>query len=177
MKQRLYSGADTGVKDKDGKPITVHCYIADAAGDIYNVNSYCQAVPKGDGAATDLDELVSRAEVRVLSADEVLAMQAPSDPANEKRTRRRRAATETAPRRKGRIDYMNEGGVPKPEASGEVPAVDPEKEAAAEQSMPKDAIPVDLAIILKTVPDRILAEELRRRGYAFTAVKPIILTV
>ena len=171
MKQRLYSGADTGVKDKDGNPITVHSYIADAAGDVYNVNSYCQAVPKGDGAATDLAELVSRAEVRVLTADEVLAMKAPADPTPEKRGRRKRSFMEAASRKPRRSQDSE------PNASEEVPAVEPEKEAAAEQSMPKDAIPVDLAIILKTVPDRILAEELRRRGYAFTAVKPIILTV
>lgn len=158
MKQKLHSGEDTGLKDKDGNPIVVHSYIADASGAVYHVNSFCQAVPNGDGAATSLESLVSQGGVRSLSAQEVLSIQSNTGRLPEKKPRK----------------YRRKAVLPE-EAPEAEPTTVPEEKPA--EKAEEAALPVDLAFILKTVPDRILAEELRRRGYAFTAVKPILLTV
>lgn len=172
MKTRLPSGAATGKTDKNGRDICVHHNIADSAGAVYYVNSYCQAVPRDDGAATDLADLIERehGDVRVLSADELLA---DAQAAGAKKLRK--------PRRKA-ADIPSDS---QPSAAPEVPAEAKEtalKEKPAEDPVPKEKpvpadIPADMALVLQAIPDRALAEELHRRGYVFTAVKPIILTL
>lgn len=176
MKTKLPSGAATGKTDKNGRDICVHHNIADSAGAVYYVNSYCQAVPRDDGAATDLADLIERehGDVRVLSADELLSnisADAKDAGAKKQRKTRRKAA-----------DLPSDS---QPSAAPEVPAEAKEtalKEKPAEDPVPNEKpvpadIPADMALVLQAIPDRVLAEELHRRGYVFTAVKPIILTL
>ena len=182
MMTKLPSGAATGKTDKNGSPICVHQTIADSAGAVYYVNSYCQAVPRDDGAATDLADLIERehGDVRVLSADELLstisadakaAGAAGASGAKKQRRPRRKAA-----------DTPASSCLP---AAPEVPAEAKEtalKEKPAEDPVPNEKpvpadIPADMALVLQAMPDRVLAEELHRRGYVFTAVKPVILTL
>ena len=176
MKTKLPSGAATGKTDKNGRDICVHHNIADSAGAVYYVNSYCQAVPRDDGAATDLADLIERehGDVRVLSADELLSnISADAKDAGAKKQRK--------PRRKA-ADLPSDS---QPSAAPEVPAEAKEtalKEKPAEDPVPNEKpvhadIPADTALVLQAIPDRVLAEELHRRGYVFTAVKPIILTL
>ena len=174
MRTKLRSGAATGKTDKNGRDICVHHNIADSTGAIYYVNSYCQAVPKDDGAATDLDELLERehGDVRVLSADEVLSMGSAAQAPIEKKTRR--------PRRKA-ADLPDESkAVPAPEMPAEAKESaiqEKPSEAPAQKEKPDADIPADVALILHAIPDSALAGELHRRGYVFTAVKPILLTL
>lgn len=176
MKTKLPSGAATGKTDKNGRDICVHHNIADSAGAVYYVNSYCQAVPRDDGAATDLADLIERehGDVRVLSADELLSnISADAKDAGAKKQRK--------PRRKA-ADIPSDS---QPSSDPEVPAEAKEtalKEKPAEDPVPNEKpvpadIPADMALVLQAIPDRVLAEELHRRGYVFTAVKPIILTL
>lgn len=176
MKTRLPSGAATGKTDKNGRDICVHHNIADSAGAVYYVNSYCQAVPRDEGAATDLADLIERehGDVRVLSADELFSnISADAKDAGAKKQRK--------PRRKA-ADIPSDS---QPSVAPEVPAEAKEtalKEKPAEDPVPNEKqvpadIPADMALVLQAIPDRALAEELHRRGYVFTAVKPIILTL
>ena len=130
MKQ-LESGANTTFYDKDGKPIPVHGHIS-SGGELYFINSYCQAVPYSDAPAQDLSELVKEGDVKLLTAEEVLAFQAPA--LDNVRRCRRRNRTE----------------------SPKEPATSPD---------------------FSTATDAQLAEELRRRGYHVTAVKPAIIEI
>lgn len=172
MKKRLPSGADTGLTDKDGKAITVHSHLLDASGTVYLVNGHCQAVPIGtDAAASDLQDLIdrSRGEVRVMSAAEVLERSSitvsskPSKPGRKPR----RIAPDTS-------SEGQEPGTPDKalEAKDSPQEGIPDEKAEAVELSDK---PADFALILSAIPDRYLAYELRRRGYVFTAVKPIIL--
>lgn len=81
MKKR--TGADTGFKDKDGNPILVHAYVSDAAGAVYYINAYSQAVPTADGVAVELDRLMKDGPVRVLSAQETLELNAKAGKAQQ----------------------------------------------------------------------------------------------
>ena len=49
--------------------------------------------------------------------------------------------------------------------------------AAAKQESPdkKDLFPVSLEVVLAAIPDKALADELRKRGYTLTASKPMLI--
>lgn len=189
MMTKLPSGAATGKTDKNGSPICVHQTIADSAGAVYYVNSYCQAVPRDDGAATDLADLIERehGDVRVLSADELLstisddAKAAGAAGAKKQRRPRRKAADTPAssclPAAPEVPAEAKETALKEKPAEDPVPNEKPaEKPVPNEKPVPAD-IPADMALVLQAMPDRVLAEELHRRGYVFTAVKPVILTL
>ena len=146
----MKSGEDTLLKDKDGKAILVHSHVADAKGDIYRVNAFLQAVPLGDGVAVQLADLLRTGEVRVLTAQEVLEMQAskPAPAAAAARSRRRKK--ELLP---------------------------PAASASAESQPSGDADPgvlAEISMVISTIPDKMLADELRRRGYVFSAARLVI---
>lgn len=142
----MKSGEDTSLKDKDGKAILVHSHVADAKGDIYRVNAFQQAVPLGDGVAVQLADLIRTSEVRVLSAQEVLEMQA-SKPAPAAAARSRRKKELLPPAAEIRQD--NPGGA------------DP-------------GVLAEISMVISTIPDKMLADELRRRGYVFSAARLVI---
>lgn len=154
-KEKLESGVETTFHDKDGNAIRVHSYIKDGEGMIYYINSHCQAVPEEDAPAIELAKLVESAEITCLSAEEVLSVQKPE------------------PRRRGRKPRNQEGR----------PAVTPPGEQAVHQGKPEGGaeaqqealVPFDLKIVLAAIPDKILADELRRRGYSLCAVKPAFI--
>ena len=123
-------------EDRWGKPITVHCYLADNAGRIYMVNSHYQAVPQDEDAPAVMVDDLLKGEVRVLSPEEVLR-------------------------------YVGRGQVPSQ------PADDPENSKKENEAL-ADA---ELSIILSGVSDARLADELRRRGYHVTAVKPAMISL
>ena len=145
----MKSGEDTLLKDKDGKAILVHSHVADAKGDIYRVNAFLQAVPLGDGVAVQLADLLRTGEVRVLTAQEVLEMQA-SKPAPAAAARSRRRKKDLLP---------------------------PAASASAESQPSGDADPgvlAEISMVISTIPDKMLADELRRRGYVFSAARLVI---
>ena len=128
-------------EDRWGKPITVHCYLADNAGRIYMVNSHYQAVPQDEDApAVMLEDLLKDNEVRVLTPEEVLRYvgnaHADSKPAEQP----------------GADDDLKR----------KVAALRDDADAA-------------VTVVLSGIPDTRLANELRRRGYHVTAVKPAII--
>lgn len=141
----MKSGEDTSLKDKDGKAILVHSHVADAKGDIYRVNAFLQAVPIGDGVAVQLADLLRTGEVRVLTAQEVLEMQASKPaPADAVKLRRRKK------------------DLPSPEIRQDNPGgADP-------------SVLAELSMVISTIPDKMLADELRRRGYVFSAARLVI---
>ena len=149
------SGADTMFSDKDGKPIKVHDYVKDAEGNRYYINSYAQAVPEGgDAPAEELSKLLERTEVSVMSIEDVLNMKKP-------------------------VEHKRRGGR-KAKAATEAPAATEEKKDPADQ--PAAAVdqmdglqPVTEQMILGVIPDNVLANELRRRGYTLCAVRPALI--
>lgn len=157
-KEKLESGVETTFHDKDGKPIRVHSYIKDGEGMVYYINSHCQAVPEDEAPAVELAKLVESTEVTCLTAEEVLSVQKPE------------------PRRRGRKSRKQDGNIaaaPAPEPQAEQPVQGkPEGRAEAQQEA---LIPFDLKVVLSAIPDKILADELRRRGYSLCAVKPAFI--
>ena len=151
--KKLKTGEETPYKDRDGKVIKVHNYIADATGARYYVNSACQAVPVGEGAAVPLEELVNDKElgVRVLSAAEVGKLE----------SERSATSRETPSAKQQEIDKKND------------------EEAAKQTKLAKEGkleiteedIKSELQMILKLMPDEMLADELKRRGYMLQAIK------
>ena len=156
MKKR--SGADTGFKDKDGNPILVHAHVSDAAGAVYYINAYSQAVPKGDGVAVELDRLLQDGEVRVLSAEEVLKLNEPKPAGRGKYPRK--------PKQEPVRVIREDAGKP-----------EPAKDPAPENEPDSNEIMAELQLVIGTIPDKMLADELRRRGYVFSAVKPVIVNI
>lgn len=159
----MKTGEDTLLKDRDGKAILVHSYVADAAGARYYVNAYCQAVPVGEGAAVELKDLLRDSEVRMLSATEVLQLEAekagtPAKPAARKLRTRKPVQAEAEPVPAPAEGPGNGSETAKPEVS--------DAEAKAELSM-----------VLQLIPDNLLAQELRRRGWQVTAVKPALINL
>ena len=151
--KRLKTGEETPYKDRDGKAIKVHNYIADATGAMYIVNSACQAVPVGEGAAVPLEELVNDKElgVRVLSATEVGKLE----------SERSATSRATPSDKQQQINKKND------------------KEAAKLTKLAKDGklepteeeIKSELQMIVKMMPDEMLADELKRRGYMLQGIK------
>lgn len=153
--KKMQTGEETPYKDRDGKAIKVHSYVADATGARYYINSACQAVPVGEGAAVPLEELVNDKElgVRLLSAAEVGKLE----------TERSATTRETPAAKQARIDKKNDAE-----------AVRATKDAAAgkeEEEETDDDIKKDLEMIVKLMPDEMLADELKRRGYILQGIK------
>lgn len=177
------SGAQTGFNDKDGKPILVHAHVADANGATYYINAYSQAVPTGDGVAVELERLSKESELRVLSAQEVLKLQpsVPVDKPKAKRAPRGSSKRLMQPRQEKPADPAPAAApaeVPAPApASAPAPADKPEDPAVKKNfsDIEKAEIKAEIKMLLQTFPDYMLADELRRRGYVFSAVKPVIV--
>ncbi|MBQ1804318.1 MAG: hypothetical protein II010_00290 [Oscillospiraceae bacterium] len=152
MKTRK-TGEETPYKDRDGKAIKVHNYIADATGARYYVNSACQAVPVGEGAAVPLEELVNDKElgVRVLSATEVGKLE----------SERSATSRETPSAKQQQIDKKNDEEAAKLTKLAKEGKLEPTEED----------IKSELQMILKLMPDEMLADELKRRGYMLQAIK------
>ena len=152
MKTRK-TGEETPYKDRDGKAIKVHNYIADATGARYYVNSACQAVPVGEGAAVPLEELVNDKElgVRVLSATEVGKLE----------SERSATSRETPSAKQQQIDKKNEEEAAKMTKLAKEGKLD----------ITEEDIKSELQFILKLMPDEMLADELKRRGYMLQAIK------
>jgi hypothetical protein len=152
---KMKTGEETPYKDRDGKAIKVHSYVADATGARYYINSACQAVPVGEGAAVPLEELVNDKElgVRLLSAAEVCKLE----------TERSATTRETPAAKQARIDKKNDAA-----------AVRATKDAAAgkeEEEVTADDVKKELEMIVKLMPDEMLADELKRRGYILQGIK------
>ena len=152
---KMKTGEETPYKDRDGKAIKVHSYVADATGARYYINSACQAVPVGEGAAVPLEELVNDKElgVRLLSAAEVVKLE----------TERSATTRETPAAKQARIDKKNDAA-----------AVRATKDAAAgkeEEEVTADDVKKELEMIVKLMPDEMLADELKRRGYILQGIK------
>lgn len=165
----MRSGEDTSLKDKDGKAILVHSYVADELGERYYVNAFCQAVPVGEGAAVPLEDLVNGAGVRMLSAAEVLQLEA----AKQGISTRQAAGAEKKPRGGRRKDAKPADGQQEPKAP-EAPENEP---GPGKEDISDATTKAELSMLLQTIPDRLLADELRRRGYVFSAVKPVIINI
>ena len=152
MKTRK-TGEETPYKDRDGKAIKVHNYIADATGARYYVNSACQAVPVGEGAAVPLEELVNDKElgVRVLSATEVGKLE----------SERSATSRETPSAKQQQIDKKKDEEAAKLTKLAKEGKLEPTEED----------IKSELQMILKLMPDEMLADELKRRGYMLQAIK------
>lgn len=147
QEREMLSGVKTSFKDKDGAPITVHSYVKDAEGRKYYINSHLQAVPDDDAPAVELSRLLESSEVTVMTAKEVL--ESHSEEKRVRRARRRRASQESE------------------EAIPPVKVETPEDKETLN--------PVTMQMLLSAIPDNILADELRRRGYYLTAVKPALV--
>ena len=153
--KKMQTGEETPYKDRDGKAIKVHSYVADATGARYYINSACQAVPVGEGAAVPLEELVNDKElgVRLLSAAEVGKLE----------TERSATTRETTAAKQARIDKKNDEE-----------AARATKDAAAgkeEEEVTDDDVKKELEMLLKFMPDKMLADELKRRGYLLQAIR------
>ena len=153
--KKMQTGEETPYKDRDGKAIKVHSYVADATGARYFINSACQAVPVGEGAAVPLEELVNDKElgVRLLSAAEVGKLE----------TERSASTRETPAAKQARIDKKNDEE-----------AARATKDAAAgreEEEVTDDDVKKELEMLLKFMPDKMLADELKRRGYLLQAIR------
>ena len=165
----MRSGEDTLQRDRDGKAITVHSYIADESGERYYVNAFCQAVPVGEGAAVPLEDLVKGTPVRLLTAAEVLQLEnakkgVSTTKATSSEKKERKARTRAA----------------KPDAGQLEPDAPEEPEKGAEQAnddVSDDTVRAEINMVIQMIPDRLLADELRRRGYVFSAVKPVVIEI
>lgn len=176
MSYKLRSGADTGFKDKEGNPILVHNHVADTAGAVYFVNAYSQAVPIDDGVAVELDRLIRDGGVRLLSPEEVLKLDSLKKEDLQKRRSGRRASKK-APAEAGQ-DNAGEAAAGDHEPKAEGLAEAKQDAAAPASKKPSDEdFQAELKLVLNAIPDKVLADELRRRGYVFSAVKPVILNI
>jgi len=151
-------GIDTMFKDKDGKTIEVHSYVKDGSGRLYFINSHLQAVPDGDEApAVELQQLADSSELTVMGAAEVLA---------------HREAMKEKPRRGGRRARKDFGRTGEPVQEEEAKHVPTEAAPAREE-----LFPATMQLVISAIPDNVLAEELRRRGYTLCAVRPALITL
>ena len=153
--KKMKTGEETPYKDRDGKAIKVHSYVADATGARYYINSACQAVHVGEGAAVPLEELVNDKElgVRLLSAAEVGKLE----------SERSASTRETPAAKQARIDKKNDEEAAR--ATKDAAAGKKEEEVTADDAMK------ELEMIVKLMPDEMLADELKRRGYMLQGIK------
>lgn len=149
MEKQNLSGVDTTFKDINGNAIRVHSYIRDGEGQLYFINSHCQAVPEGgDAPAVELAKLVEGSEVTLLTSEEVLDVHKPALEQRRRRLRPRRA---------------KEGADAAPTQEGKGPEV------------PEGMLPVSITMVLSAIPDKALVDELRRRGYTLSASKIVFI--
>lgn len=147
MEKQHLSGVDTTFKDINGNAIRVHSYIRDREGQLYFINSHCQAVPEGGEApAVELAKLVESSEVTLLTSEEVLDVHKPAQKPRRGRHARAKEGADAAPAQEGKG----------PEA-------------------PDGMLPVSITMVLSAIPDKALADELRRRGYTLSASKPVFI--
>lgn len=159
-KEEMY-GVKTTFNDNDGTPIKIHDYVKDADGNRYYINSACQAVPDGSEApAVELGSLIEKGPVYVMSIEEVLNM-------NHQETRRRRGGRRSKPAAEEPRQEEKKPEEKKPEAGSD-----------AQGAVPGEPLsPVNETMVLSVIPDDALANELRRRGYYLTAVKPALISL
>ena len=169
-KEKNMSGVTTTFNDKDGNPIKIHDYVKDAEGNRYYINSHCQAVPEGgDAPAVELERLIETSEVSVMSIEEVLDMK----PQVERRRRGGRRKKED-PAEQAAEQAKVEAEARKAQEEAEAAA----KAAAAEAARTAregEMHPVTEQMLLGVIPDDVLANELRRRGYTLCAVRPALI--
>ena len=194
MPVKKSTGAPTGFKDKEGNPILVHAYVADSNGSTYYINAYSQAVPTGEGVAVELERLSKDSELRVLSAKEVLEMHPAFKSSEPKAKRAPRGSAKTARGKKPAAPAPAAASEPAPEVSpapaheaapvpspaaapAPAPAEKPQDPSVRKEPNDVDQaeINAELEMLIQAIPDRLLAAELRRRGYVFAAVKPVIV--
>lgn len=167
--QQKSTGAPTTFKDQDGNVIKIHDYVKDSNGNRYYINSFCQAVPDGsDAPAIELEKLIETSPVSIMTIEEVLNV----EPISKRRRGGRRKAT------------LTPEDSPSPEKTAAEKEADAaqaaaEKEAAAAQAAAErqneELHPVTKEMIVRVLPDDVLANELRRRGYTLCAVRPALI--
>lgn len=173
----MRSGADTTFKDKDGNAIKVHCYVADDSDTRYYINSFCQAVPTGEGAATPLEDLVKSHELRVLTPEEVLKVHAAKNGVSAKKAAAAAAksAAPEKPARKVRMKVLKPAAEQPDPKPAEGPKNDPKP--AKHEEVRQEEINAEMEMLLQAFPAKMLAAELRRRGFVFSAVKPVVIEI
>ena len=144
-KQETSSGMPTPFKDQNGEVIKVHDYVKDSEGNRYYINSSCQAVPDGDEGPAI--ELTRLVEKTQLH---IMSIEEVLNIEKHVETKRR-------------------GGRRK---AGQEKPSEEEHNASGEQ---RDLHPVTEQMLLSVIPDDILANELRRRGYTLCAVRPALI--
>lgn len=177
-KEKNMSGVTTTFNDKDGNPIKIHDYVKDAEGNRYYINSHCQAVPEGgDAPAVELERLIETSEVSVMSIEEVLDMK----PQVERRSRGGRRKKED-PGQQAAEQAKVEAEARKAEEEAKAAAKEAFARELAEKAAEKaqkaaegEMHPVTEQMLLGVIPDDVLANELRRRGYTLCAVRPALI--
>lgn len=151
-------GIDTMFKDKAGNPIGAHSYVKDGNGRLYFINSHMQAVPDWEDApAVELKQLAESSEITLMSATDVME---------------HRKAMQERPRRGGRRARKTPAEPEKRVENEEAKHVPTEAAPAREE-----LFPATMQLVISAIPDNVLADELRRRGYTLCAVKPALLTL
>ena len=188
--ETLRSGALTPYKDANGIDIHVHNYIKDKDGNVYFVNTHLQAVPESDDlTAIELSRLIDKGGVKVMDVNEVLDVKRTefkkSPKANSgRRTKADKAADKAPAKPEKKAKAPKAPKAQKPAAESRKPAeevkpkAEPEAPAApAAQGDPNDngLFPVSQEMILAMLPDDVMANELRKRGYMLWAVKPVFI--
>lgn len=171
------SGADTLFRDKDGNAIKVHDYVKDAEGHRYYINSYCQAVPEDDGApAEELSKLKERTEVTVMGIEELLDMKKPVEHKRRGGCRKKEDHAQQEAEQ-AMVEAEARKAEEEAEAAAREAAAEEAKKEAARAAMEgmRDIHPVTEEMILSVLPDDVLANELRRRGYTLCAVRPALI--
>lgn len=174
MSKTIY-GVETPFKDKDGKVIRVHDYVKDAQGNRYYVNSYCQAVPDGgDAPAKELSRLLDESPVSVMTIEEVLNIKNPVAPERRGGRRKKVAPQDVVPEDSPSPKKAEAEALAAAEAQAAEAFRHLHPEVSSEVSE-QDLHPVTKEMLLRVLPDDMLANELRRRGYTLCAVRPALI--
>lgn len=168
-KEQIVSGTPTPFKDKDGNVIKIHDYVIDSDGNRYYVNSHCQAVPEGNEApAKELRSLLEESQVSIMSIEELLR--------KKPEERRRRGGRRKASPERTAEEIEKEAAEKAAEAERLAKAAAEASVRAAGGERPlNDLHPVTDQMLLSIIPDDVLANELRRRGYTLCAVRPALI--
>lgn len=159
-KQETSSGMPTPFKDQNGEVIKVHDYVKDSEGNRYYINSSCQAVPDGDeGPAIELTRLVEKTQLHIMSIEEVLNIEKHVETKRRGGRRKKGATEKPAEYTQKPADEQSREGVDQNDASGEH----------------HDLSPATMQMVVSVIPDDVLANELRRRGYTLCAVRPALI--
>ena len=169
-KEKNMSGVTTTFNDKDGNPIKIHDYVKDAEGNRYYINSHCQAVPEGgDAPAVELERLIETSEVSVMSIEEVLDMK-PQVERRRRGGRRKKEDSGQQPAEQAKVEAEARKAQEEAEAAAKAAAAE-----AARTAREGEMHPVTEQMLLGVIPDDVLANELRRRGYTLCAVRPALI--